>query len=78
MTEESNLAMRATKCANIIMSICDLYNIDLHEATDMFDKSETSDLIEEGIADLQCRSEKYPASLIWEEAGEKRREKLSS
>ncbi|MDE5739695.1 MAG: DUF3791 domain-containing protein [Bacteroidaceae bacterium] len=39
----------------------------LQEATDMFYKSTTSDLIEEGVADLQCRSDKYLATLVWEE-----------
>ncbi|WP_302320640.1 hypothetical protein [uncultured Duncaniella sp.] len=30
-------------------------------------ESETSDLIEEGVADLYCRSDKYLAILVWEE-----------
>lgn len=39
----------------------------LTEATDMFYQSETSELIEEGVSDLQCRSPKYLATLVWEE-----------
>ena len=67
MTEESRLALQAGKSANIIRSICDLYDLSIQEATDIFYQSDTSELIEEGIADLQCRSDKYLASIIWEE-----------
>lgn len=67
MTEESKLAMRATKCANIITSLCSLFGISLQQATDIFYNSETAGLIEDGIADLQCRSDKYLATLVWEE-----------
>jgi len=67
MTEESILAFQASKSANIIKSLCDLYKISLQEATDAYYQSDTSELIEEGIADLQCRSDKYLATLIWEE-----------
>lgn len=67
MTNESKMALRATKTANIIMCLCDLFNIPLQKATDIFYKSQTADLIEEGVADLQCRSDKYLATLVWEE-----------
>ena len=67
MTKESILAFQAGKSANIIRSICDLYDLSIQEATDIFYQSDTSELIEEGIADLQCRSDKYLASIIWEE-----------
>ena len=46
MTEESKIALRATKATNIIMSLCDLYNLELKDAADMYYKSTTSDLIE--------------------------------
>lgn len=67
MTEESKTALRAAKVANIIISLCNLYRISLQEATDIYYRSITSDLIEEGVADLQCRSDKYLATLVWEE-----------
>lgn len=67
MTEESKLAFQAGKSANIIKSLCDLYGLSLQDATDIYYQSDTSELIEEGIADLQCRSDKYLASVIWEE-----------
>lgn len=70
MTEEGKLAFQSGKSANIIKSLCDLYGISLQEATDMYYQSETSELIEDGVGDLQCRSEKYLATLIWDEAHE--------
>lgn len=67
MTEESKLAFQANKSANIIKSLCDLYGVSLQKATDIYYQSDTSELIEDGIADLQCRSDKYLATLIWDE-----------
>lgn len=67
MTDESKMAMRAAKCAHIIMDLRELYGVSLQDATDMFYQSETAKLIEDGVADLQCRSDKYLASLVWEE-----------
>lgn len=67
MTQESIMALRAAKCANIIKAICELSDLTLSEATDIFYKSETAGLIEEGMADLQCRSDKYLATLVLEE-----------
>lgn len=67
MTEESKMALQANKSANIIKSICDLYGTTIQEATDIYYQSDTSELIEEGVSDLQCRSDKYLATLIWDE-----------
>lgn len=67
MTEESKLAFQAGKSANIIKSLRDLYGLSFQEAADIYYQSDTSELIEEGIADLQCRSDKYLATVIWEE-----------
>lgn len=67
MTQESKLVIRAHKCAKIIQAICELYGVSLKEATDIFYRSETSALIDEGVADLQCRSERYLATIVWEE-----------
>lgn len=66
MTEE-RLYFQAQKSADIIRSIHELYGVGLEEAADMYYRSETSSLIEEGISDLHCRSEKYLASLVWDE-----------
>ncbi len=67
MTEESKLAFQANKSANIIKSLSNLYGLSLQVATDIYYQSDTSELIEDGIADLQCRSDKYLATIIWEE-----------
>ena len=67
MTEESKLTLRAAKIANIIMNLSEMFQVPIMEATDMYYKSITSELIDEGVADLQCRSEKYLATLVWEE-----------
>lgn len=70
MTDESKMAMQAAKCANIVIALRNLYGLSFEEATDVFYSSETAALIEAGISDLQCRSEKYLASLVWEEYNE--------
>ena len=67
MTEESKITLRANKITSIIISLCELYDLTLEEATDMYYKSTTADLIEEGVSDLHCRSDKYLATLVWEE-----------
>lgn len=67
MTEESKLAFQASKSANIIKSLRDLYGLSLKDAADIYYQSDTSELIEYGIADLHCRSSKYLATVIWEE-----------
>lgn len=67
MTQESIMALRASKCANIIKAISELSNLSINEATDVFYRSETAGLIEEGVADLQCRSNKYLATVVLEE-----------
>lgn len=67
MTEESKLVLSSTKVANIIMSLCEMHNLSLQDATDIYYRTTTADMIEEGIADLQCRSNKYLATLVWEE-----------
>lgn len=67
MTGESKLSLRAAKVAKIIMSLSELYKIPLQVATDIYYRTATSELIEDGVADLQCRSDKYLATLVWEE-----------
>lgn len=70
MIAENKMAFYANKSANIIKDLCNLYGISIEEATDLYYQSDTSELIEEGISDLQCRSDKYLATLIWEEYNE--------
>ena len=47
--------------------------ISLQNATDIYYESETADLIDDGVADLHCRSDKYLATEIWAEYKEKTR-----
>lgn len=67
MTEESKIVLRGDKSADIIESITDMYGVPLEQSTDIFYNSETSVLIEEGIADLHCRSARYLAQCVWDE-----------
>lgn len=67
MSEESKQVLRSSQCARIIVCISEMYNVPLDKATDIYYNSETANLIEEGVADLHCRSEKYLASEIWRE-----------
>ncbi len=53
--------------ARIITCISQMHNISLQEATDIYYESETSNLIEEGVSDLHCRSDKYLAEEVWAE-----------
>lgn len=64
---ETELYLRGIKNAGIIMAISELYGISIQDATNIYYESETAQLIEEKVADLHCRSEKYLATLVWEE-----------
>jgi hypothetical protein len=48
-------------------------NISLEDATEIFYNSETFTLIDDGVADLHCRSDKYLANEIWAEYQESKR-----
>ena len=67
MIEESKTVLRAEKISKIISYISEFFSITIDEATEIFYNSSTAEMIEEGIADLHCRSEKYLATLVWEE-----------
>lgn len=60
-------AILEAKFARVISEISKMYNVSLDDAMDMFYNSETMQLMEEGVADLHCRSEKYLAEEIWRE-----------
>ena len=70
--DESFHAILEAKYARIINEISEMHGISLEEAMDIFYNSETMQLIEDGVADLHCRSDKYLAEEIWEEWIEKR------
>ncbi len=67
MSDESKQAIRSAQCARIIVCISEMHNVTLDEAADIYYNSETANLIEEGVADLHCRSDKYLAEEIWNE-----------
>ena len=60
-------AILEAKYARIIAAISELYGVSLEEAMDIFYKSPLLPLIEEGVADLHCRSDHYLAEEIWRE-----------
>lgn len=72
MSDETRQILRSAQCARIILCISEMYGVSVQEATDIYYESVTANLIEEGIADLHCRSDKYLASLVWEEHQEER------
>lgn len=56
------------KYARIISTISELHHISLEEAMNIFYHSPLLPLLEDGVADLHCRSERYLAEEIWREA----------
>ncbi|MBQ9547206.1 MAG: DUF3791 domain-containing protein [Bacteroidales bacterium] len=72
MSEESIQIIRSNQCAQIIAAISEMFGVSLVEATDIYYKSETANLIEEGVSDLHCRSNKYLAEEVWNEYCEKK------
>ncbi len=67
MISETDVVLRAAKIANIIKGIVELYKIPVKKAMDLYYNSVTAQMIEEGVADLHCRSDKYLAILVWED-----------
>ncbi|MCM1348442.1 MAG: DUF3791 domain-containing protein [Firmicutes bacterium] len=67
---ETELYLRGNKNAGIIRALNELFGISIQDATNIYYQSETAQLIEEKVADLHCRSEKYLATLVWEEYNE--------
>lgn len=64
---ETDLYIRGIKNAAIIMAMNELFGVSIEDATNIYYQSETARLIEDKVADLHCRSEKYLATLVWEE-----------
>lgn len=67
MTEASAQVLKSAQCARIIACISEMFHVPLQDAADIYYESETANLIEEGIADLHCRSDKYLATEVWME-----------
>ena len=58
-------AILEAKYARIINQISEVHNISVEDAMGIFYNSPMLTLLEEGIADLHCRSDKYLAEEIW-------------
>lgn len=68
--DEAFHAILEAKYARIITEISQMHNVRLEEAMDIFYTSPLLPLLEEGVADLHCRSDKYLAEEIWRERDE--------
>lgn len=64
---EAYHAILEAKYARTIEEMSKMYHITMEEAMDRFYSSDTLQLMEEGVADLHCRSDKYLAEEIWNE-----------
>ena len=60
-------AILEAKFARVISEISQMYHVPLSKAMDMFYASDTMALMEGGVADLHCRSDKYLAEEVWKE-----------
>lgn len=67
MSDDSKSIIRGAQNARIILCISEMYGVSIDEATDIYYNSETASMIEDGVADLHCRSDKYLAEEIWNE-----------
>lgn len=65
--DEAYHTILEAKYARIIEEMSKMYHITMEEAMDRFYSSDTLQLMEEGVADLHCRSDKYLAEEIWNE-----------
>jgi hypothetical protein len=67
VTDITKELLLQAKYARIITLIAQAKNVSTEDAMDIFYTSETLPLIEQGVADLHCRSDAYLTSLILDE-----------
>ena len=67
MIDDAKLTILNAKNARIIALLANYFDGSLEKATDVFYQSLTSQLIQDGIADLHCRSDQYLANEIYQE-----------
>lgn len=67
MSAESLQIIKSEQCTRIIANISEMFGVSLEKATDIYYTSETASMIEDGTADLHCRSDKYLAEEVWRE-----------
>ena len=63
--DESYHAILEAKYSRIICEISKMHGISIEKAMDIFYTSDLLPLLEDGVADLHCRSDKYLAEEIW-------------
>lgn len=68
--DEAYYAVLEAKYARIIQAISELHSVSLDDAVNIFYHSPLLPLLEEGVADLHCRSDRYLAEEIWRESRE--------
>lgn len=64
---EANKTILQMKCARIIKEFAEKYGRSYEEAMGLFYDSETSKLINEGVADIHCLSDLYLAEELAKE-----------
>ena len=74
MSDENKQILRSSQYARIIVCISEMFDVSLDKATDIYYSSETASMIEDGIADLHCRSDRYLAGEVWREYQESKKE----
>ena len=67
MTEDSKNIILQAKNARIIEILAQKFGGSIEKALDIFYKSATAQLIQDGVADLHCRSDNYLAEEIYRE-----------
>lgn len=70
--DEAYHAILEAKYSRIISEISEMHGVSIEQAMDIFYTSELLPLLEDGVADLHCRSDKYLAEEIWREFCEKK------
>lgn len=63
--DDATHAILEAKYARIIEAISAMHGVTLEESMDILYNSPLLPLIEEGVADLHCRSDLYLAEEIW-------------
>ena len=67
MSDEGLQIIKSEQCSRIITNISEMIGVSLEKAADIYYNSETAAMIEDGTADLHCRSDKYLAEEVWRE-----------
>lgn len=65
--DEGYFAILDAKYARIIKAISQMHHVPLEEAMEVFYNSDLLQLMNDGVADLHCRSDLYLAEEVWNE-----------